>query len=457
MTPHPDTAQSRRQPTGLSPTLWLLAAACVGQALRIYDGTRPDPAALRWLAAGMALAAAGTWWRPVARPQWLPALAGVGPLLVVLQISQLLTIPLGKRWLLPRENMRFLHLLLTATAAALGASLGRGVRQRWLAAAVLGAGLAAGLWYLAKCLQPEIDVFEFQQQGCAALAGGHNPYAMTFPSIYPDDSPFYAKGLVVGGRLQFGFIYPPLLLALDCPSWAVTGDHRYALWLALLAACALVYAARPGATGLAAVALLWTTPRSFFLVEQGWTEPFVLLGLAAVLWSALRWPRALPWFFGLLLSTKQYMVLAAPLGVLLLPQPWRAAQVARFGAKALTVVAALNLPFFLLDPGAFWRSVVTLQMLQPFRADSLSWLAAWAQGGQPTLSLWLAFVLAGAAVAGGLWRAQRTPAGFAAATAMVFLAFLALNKQAFWNYYHLPLGALAMAAAVAPPDKEASA
>lgn len=451
----PQAAEPR---TDLSPALWLLAAACLGQALRVYDGTRPDPVALRWVAATIVLAAAGTWWRPGATAQWLRmAVPALGPALVVLQITQLLTLPLGKRWVLPRENMRFLHLTLTATAAALGASWGRARAVRWLAWMVLGAALASGLWYLRKCLQPEIDVFEFQQQACATLSGGNNPYAMTFANIYPDDSPFYAKGLAVDGRLQFGFIYPPLLLALDCPVWLLTGDHRYALWLALVGACALVYSARPGPASLAAATLLWTTPRTFFLVEQAWTEPFVLLGLAGVLWAALRAPRALPWCFGLLLSTKQYMVLAAPLGLLLLPQPWTAQAIWRFVRPAAVVVAVLNLPFFVVDPGAFWRSVVTLQMVQPFRPDSLSWLAALAHAGQPTLPLWLAFALAGIAIAVGLWRAPRTPAGFAAATALVFLAFLAFNKQAFWNYYHLPLGALAMAAAVAVPPREPAA
>jgi hypothetical protein len=59
------------------------------------------------------------------------------------------------------------------------------------------------------------------------------------------------------------------------------------------------------------------------------------------------------------------------------------------------------------------------------------------------------------AIALALWRAPRTPAGFAAASALVFLVFFAFNKQAFTNYYSLVIGALCTAAAAARlPDVE---
>ncbi len=447
----PDAAH--RQP--LAPLLWLLAAVSLGQALRIYDGTRPDPLALRWVALTLLLAGLATWgrltvaWR--ALPQWTAALALAA---VVAQLAQWLTLPLGKHWLHPREHMGTLHgLALTATAAA-ALTVAQAKQRKWAGALFLVAMLLIGLWFVRWDGRPEIDVFEFQQQGCAALAGGHNPYSITFASPYPDDTPFYSPGLVVGGRLQFGYIYPPLLLGLECPVAQATGDVRFAHWLALVVAAVLVWRTARNYLAVVAIAVLMTTPRTLFLVEQAWTEPFVILGLAAVLWSAVRKPAWLPWIFGAFLGTKQYLVLVAPLALLLDPSLWKPRSALAFFGKAGLVLLALHLPAVLADPPAFWRSVVTLQMLQPFRPDSLSWLAAWSTDGKPPVGVWIAFVLAVVALALSLWRAPRSPAGFAAAVAMVMLAFLALNKQAFWNYYHFPLGALAMAAALATGDED---
>ena len=53
-----------------------------------------------------------------------------------------------------------------------------------------------------------------------------------------------------------------------------------------------------------------------------------------------------------------------------------------------------------------------------------------------------------------LWRAARTPAGFALGVAALFLAFFVLNKQAFANYYLFVIGALCTAVAAAEPAEE---
>jgi peptidoglycan/LPS O-acetylase OafA/YrhL len=60
---------------------------------------------------------------------------------------------------------------------------------------------------------------------------------------------------------------------------------------------------------------------------------------------------------------------------------------------------------------------------------------------------------AAAAAVGGLalWRAARTPAGFALGVAALFLAFFVLNKQAFANYYFFVVGALCVAVAATDP------
>jgi hypothetical protein len=113
----------------------------------------------------------------------------------------------------------------------------------------------------------------------------------------------------------------------------------------------------------------------------------------------------------------------------------------------------LTLPFFLWNPAAFWRSVVTLQFHQPFRPDSLSGLSWWASRGHEPPPALISFLVAAAASIAALWRLPRTPAGFAMAIAMTFFGFFAFNKQAFANYYFFVVGALyATVAAWRPPE-----
>ena len=68
-------------------------------------------------------------------------------------------------------------------------------------------------------------------------------------------------------------------------------------------------------------ALYLFTPRSFYVLERGWTEPFVVFLLAATVFCACHLPRALPYLFGLFVSAKQYLILVVPLYALLLPRP----------------------------------------------------------------------------------------------------------------------------------------
>jgi hypothetical protein len=123
-------------------------------------------------------------------------------------------------------------------------------------------------------------------------------------------------------------------------------------------------------------------------------------------------------------------------------------------ARGLLVAAAVTLPFLLWDPRPFMESVVTLQLYQPFRPDSLSYLAWVAIRGGPVLSGALAFVAAAVALVLALWLTARTPAGVAAGVALVYYAFFAFNKQAFANYYLFVVGALACAISTARVGEE---
>jgi uncharacterized membrane protein len=301
---------------------------------------------------------------------------------------------------------------------------------------------------------PHIDVFVFQQEASRALVQGRNPYALTFPNIY-GNMQFYGPGIADAKTVFIGFPYFPLSLLLALPGWLVAGDFR----VAQLAACAIAAAAftglGPGRLPLLAAALLLFTPRMFFVLEQGWTEPFGVALLALVVLAAARRSRWLPVALGLLFAWKQYTVLFLPLAALLVPAPFRWRAYARLVLPAIGVAAAITLPFFLWDPAAFWKSVVHAQFVQPFRHEALSIPAWWVvEKKHPefdVLPLMLAATLA--ALVAVLAHRRRGPAAFVTGSALVYAVFIALSKQSFCNYWWFVLGSAccAIAANAAEP------
>ena len=370
-------------------------------------------------------------------------LLGLG---AAVQFCQLLTAPAGMR----------VTLGLAVAAVLVGSAL---FERPWLGRAqfplLLLVFLCLGRWLIIAKPAPFIDVYVFQRDAIAALLHGNNPYALRYPNIYAfhwgNNSPFYGEGLSVNGQLQFGYPYMPLSLLLALPGQVLLGDYRYAQLAAMAGTAAFIAYARPGRVGVAAASLLLFTPRTFFVLQQGWTDPFVLLGLAAVIFFALRWARPLPWILGLALAVKQYTIFMALAAWQVLPRPLQLDRaLGRFLLKAAAAAAAVTMPFLLWGPGDFWHDVVVLQFLQPFRNDALSYLAWSAQRGAPWPTS-LGFAAAFIGVALGLWRQARTPAGFAATCALAYLGFFAFNKQAFCNYYYFTLGALLLVVgAVAP-------
>lgn len=318
--------------------------------------------------------------------------------------------------------------------------------SRWAFYALLVWHLALGLWLLSVSRHPHIDVFVFQEDAAQALLHGDNPYAITFANIYHSDI-VYGAGLTDGERLFFGYPYPPLSLFMVLPA-ALFGDPRYAQLLAYTSCAALIAGTQRTRMSRAAAATFLMLSRGFFVLEQSWTEPLALLLLALSLWTALRAPRWLGFALGLLFASKQYLVVIAPLLLLLCERSPRKA--ARLLVQAGAVAALVTLPLFLWDPQAFFHSVIALQVHQPFRADALSFLNLFANLRTPLL----AFVWLLPATALIAWRAPASPASFALAAALVLCTFFAWNKQAFCNYYFLALGALCMAFAVAYRGEE---
>src|SRR6266850_2534675 len=409
-----------------------VAAVALGQAVLVF-GRRPlalISISVALLAVSLAVFVRGG--RP-ARPR----IGGVRAAIVVIGVgllAQLIALATSSPALYAKPVAARLLVAAGATAAVVIvaelAGIARFARVRLPILAAIQ--LALGIWIIRASPAPLIDVYTFHLEALRALGQGLDPYGRTIPNIYGHES-FYGPGLVVDGRVQLGFPYPPLSLLMAGVGQVVAGDFRFAGAAAMALAALLIGTCRPGRLAVGAAALFLFMPRGLFVLEQGWTEPYVVLLLAA----------------------KQYMILAAPLVVLLHagPAPWRKA--GRTLLQAAAVAAVVTLPFVVAGPAAFVRDVIMFQLHQPFRGDSLSYLAEWAHlTGRVPPSSWPGLLAVPVVVALCLWRAPRGAAGFAAAVALTSLVLFAFSKQAFANYYYFVIGALCCALAATPPQAE---
>jgi hypothetical protein len=439
-------------------TPWLaVAAAGLSFTLQLSDGFYNERA-LAWL--GLVVVAAvlgvtGVPW-PAGRHRnddaILPSVLLVG---VIVSAGMLVTSPLARYMHDPRpwSHPWLLAVVGAMTMAAIIGCAARRPRARAAAAlVVLGGALWIGAWTIRHSPSPHIDVIPVHVDAFAALARGGSPYGITFDDMYAPHEAFYVPDMRDGGKVMFGFPYPPLSLLLAWPGHVVFGDLRYSEVAALVLAAAIVMWMRPDAVGLLCGALLMLAPRLPFHVEQGWTEPFPIVLIAATVATALHRP-AIAWLpLGLLMASKQHMALALLFAPWLMAPPRDARPMARFYLKAIAVALVVTLPIALLDADAFYRSAILLQLREPFRLDSLSfarWLVAegWALDKHGAMAVSLGAGLTGIALA--WWRAPRTPAGFAAGLGLTCLLLTAFGKKAFLNYYMLVVATLLVAIAAA--------
>jgi hypothetical protein len=334
-------------------------------------------------------------------------------------------------------------IVLQAVMIAAGLA-GTGWIQRVWFPALLTIFLVLGAWIVVESPSPPIDVVVVTRAALRALLRGRDPYQITIPNIYGPDTPFYDPSMIEGDRVRIGYPYPPLTLLLAVPGHLWLGDYRFSHVAALAAAAALMGAMQRDLIGKLAAALFLTTPRIFYVIEQGWSEPIAVLMLAAGVFCLVRCPRATPWAMGMLVASKQYLVLAAPL-------LWRvAAGSPRFlksvGAAALLV----TIPLAIRSPRSFAENVILLQAREPFRGDSLSYLSWLAANGWGRGTMAWALVAAMVASAIVMWRARATAAGFAAGLGFVCLVTFSFGSKAFVNYYFFVVAAACCSMAAAP-------
>jgi hypothetical protein len=344
--------------------------------------------------------------------------------------------------------------LVVLLGALLATYLAQSPTGRWrcFPAFLLAYG-CLGAWQIICLPTPSsIDVWVLQQQGDGFLLRGQNPYASEYAP--QEAAVLYGPSVVANGHIQT-FPYPPLQLLLTLPGYAV-GDVRWATLAALLGMAALMGALGRGggsSTGdlphFAAVLLL-CNPVNFYILDRGWTEPLLCLGMGICGW-AVATRRGMPLVLGLaaVIGVKQYGVLATLPFWAFRRGRWQA--VATAGALAL----AVTLPFVVWNPQAFWRGVVQFHTESAYRENSLSVLAAVAV----YTGYWLPAVtgFAAAVVVALLARVGR-PQSLAQAIicgAAVLLAFFLFGKAGHLNYYWLvgSLLPLALAASAGDPPR----
>jgi hypothetical protein len=440
----------------ISATALAGAAVALGHAIQLKNGSL-EPEAVVWVTVALALAILAAVAPPIPRLEALgptPALAVLGAGLAW-HFADLLTRPAGVFLRLESPAAYEPFLVGCAGAAVLaGAGLARRARVGGVAFPLLVLTyLFMGGWIVRASPDPFVDVVVVHRDAIAALLRGIDPYAITFPNIYPEGSIYsYPAELLRDGRTVFGFPYPPLSLILSVPGHLLGGDYRYSQVIAMGAAALLTAYARPGAVARTAAAVMLFTPRGFFVIEQGWTEPFVILLLAAAVFCAVRAPRLLGVAFGLFVATKQYALIAIPLALWLVQG--RRTALPDLYLKAGIAALAVTAPLALWHLREFFVSVVLLQIQLPLRPDALSYLAWLAQNGGPQLPAWIAFAALVPVAVLAVARIPRTPAGFAMAVAVALLVFFALNKAAFANYYFLVIGAMCCSIALTMPARD---
>ena len=441
--PPPSSRASDELTTG--GVLLTLAATTLGLALQYSSGLLSDIGI-----AGLTLAFAEAW---AAQGRWQSKAtanaASIAGLCIGAEVAMLLTDDAAQ--LRGHAGQMFVALSVAAgCVAGLCFAVRRNLHARLLACIALLAGIS-GWWVLRQSAVPGIDVLIFQHDAAAALLRGTSPYSIHFRDPYPPvaSALYYGPGVSVNGVLQFGYPYMPLTLLLTLPGYLL-GDVRYASLCAVVLAACLIGFARPTWSGVVGAVLLLLSPAVPTMIVNGWNDSFVVLFVALAWFCHCRKPAALPYVIGLLLVTKQYLVVSAPLVLLLVDRPWHWRKLWGVFWRAALAGALVTLPFVLWDARGFLASVVTLQMRQPFRPDALSYIA-WLNPAEPERWILLPFVLNTVACIVMLRRSRSEPVSFAAAMVLTMLPFFAFNKQAFLNYYFLVLGCICCAIASGTP------
>ncbi|CAB4952772.1 unannotated protein [freshwater metagenome] len=297
-----------------------------------------------------------------------------------------------------------------------------------------------------------IDVELFVRGGLEALAGGESPYAITIADVYPpaESARVYGRGVVQDGRVVLGYPYLPSVLLLDLPAHLI-GDVVWMHAAGMVLAVVLAWRVATDGPGRAAVVVLALSPATPVLIANYWIEA-VMIGLFAIAWWSMHRHRITlhAVSLGLFFSSKQY-------SLVFIPALWSVMKT--LGVKAVVAAAVIGTAivsaFIVLDPGAFVRSAVEFQLIQPFRDDAVSVLPALrlVVGDIPSVVAGLSLV-AGLTVSALVALGTRPgPTAFSLCIGLGMLATVVIAKQAFLNYYAL-IGAVLLLSGVGWPSDD---
>ena len=311
----------------------------------------------------------------------------------------------------------------------------------WRFAVLLLAALAMRVLLLQAAPDPKIDVEVLQRQGAQGLLQGKNPYVLEFSSPY------------VRGETFSQYCYPPGTVYATVVAWLLFKEVR-AAWLVcdLVGALFLFLVARrlrPGPRHvrfceLIALVFLFM-PRSLYVIEKAWTEPFVVASLGALAYCLVRGkrPRLTGFLLGFWLCGKQYVVLGLPL--ILKLRRWRRAA----WIWGLVAAALLFVPFAVWDFGALYHDIVGFFLKSEGRPDALSVYGAFKRFGYE-MPWWFVAPVWLVGVGFFTWKMKRTLSAWLFATASTWLFFFMFGKQAVINYFYLIAYTLLLAVAAYP-------
>jgi hypothetical protein len=469
--------------------LLILAATSLGIAIQIRDGLY-NPWAFVALTVSL-LSALAIFLTPACPPleklgsRPFPWLIGAG---IALNFLQLFTYDHPGSWHGPIATLHFKAWLAVAALAALFMILLPRGRHLFLLIAI-AAFCVNGAWIIRQVPQPYMDVWMLQTEGVKAFVHGHNPFATPFPDIYHRPELYGPGALHSDGLIHQGFPYPPVVFWMDYLGYLIGGDYRW-MNLAAMALGALLIGLTnfdfgrvrtadrffgrgrqmvrsadptektssgcPNCLPTLAALLFLFTPRVYFVLESGWTEPVTALLLIATIFFTARKSKLMPVFLGMFLCSKQYLIWAIPPLLLLAGRPTNFARLIRLTAIAFLTGCIVSLPLILWNVHAYLSANVSVAQDATVRGDALSYIALLTKttGWQPGTSF-VTLIGCGLAVAATILvclRGSRTPAGYAAAVATAHMVFFSFYKFAFCNYNWFLIAAFCTALAVLQPS-----
>lgn len=436
--PQPDRRSPRLYERVHRDHLALAALVCLSWGALVYDGTLSDTALID-VVAGLALAALALRARalgpPAGRATW------------VLAASACAAAAFRYTGLFARWPVLWLVLIITAAATVVALA-----RRRWVlfGAALAGGGavitLTAVGWQWGRAA---IDVFRLLQTGTAALLHGHNPYTPTELGTLQT-----APHVFVQQPIHFDYLPGAILLA--APARAL-GDVRVASVIAflVLSVCAVRMAAS-SANGASrtyrVLALCLASPLTVAMVYNSWLDVYSVAGFAG--WVALRHSHR-RWAIVCLVVA---MTVKPTILIALVPFLLWSRRARLETAVALLAAALVILPFALITgPVSFYHDVAGVYGQLGFRYDGLTLSAWWFELTGSLIPVALSLAVGCVVTLFALGRRPVDLADPLIAGAVISTAGFLLAKQAFLNYYFIPvwLLILALAARGLPLDPEA--